>query len=97
MLKPRKKTLWYHEPIILFLIVLAVFMMLRGMYSSLMKRHKASQELKVYQEEFNKLDQQHTSYLEKIEELKTSRGREEVYRENYNARLPGEKIIRVVE
>lgn len=97
MLKPRKKASWYHQPVILFLIVLAVFMMLRGMYSSLLKRYRANQELKVYQEEYQKLDEQHRSYLQKIEELKTSRGREEVYRENYNARLPGEKIIRVVE
>ena len=93
----KRKQSWYHNPLFLFVLLILLVVFSRSVYFSFIKKNKAHQEYVQYEQRHTELEQKREQLNIDIEMLKSDRGREEEYRERYNAVREGEKVIRIIE
>jgi cell division protein FtsB len=91
------KKKWHHHPIFLFLLFVILIIVIRGAYQSFVKKSKAQAQYEQFYQEYQELQQKKESLDQDIERLGTERGREEEYRERFNAVREGEQLIRIIE
>lgn len=88
---------FYHSWIFLTVLVMVLGLFVRSAYASFAKKKTADIQQEYYQEKVDDLEGKKNNLEEKIQNLKTERGREEEYRKRFNVVKEGEYMIRIVE
>ena len=97
MLKTRKKKSLLYHPVSVFFLLCLLLLMINSVYSAFLKRRQALHDLGVVQEEYQKTKEIYGIRQKENEAIQTNRGQEKILREKYNATLPGEQVIRIIE
>jgi cell division protein FtsB len=88
---------FHHSWFFLILLVLVLALFARSAYASFVIKRSADLEKDKYEQRLNSLENQKQNLENKIEQLKTDRGKEEELRKRFNVTREGEKIIRIIE
>ncbi len=78
----------------ILLIILGLFV--KSAYASFIKKNTANIQQQKYQERFEDLSQKKENLEEKIQNLKSERGKEEEFRKRFNVVKEGETMIRII-
>lgn len=97
--KTRKKPKqpFYHSWFFLVILMMVLGLFAKSAYASFSKKRTADLEKDKYEQKLNDLVNKKENLENKIQHLKTERGKEEVLRSRFNAIREGETIIKIIE
>lgn len=93
----RKREEWYFSRWMVFILVLVVASLIRGVYDNYEKNQLTDRDLKSVQAEVANLQEQKAFLDAKLSRLRTSAGLDEEIRKNFPVAKPGERVIMIVD
>lgn len=95
--RTKKKSNILHSWFFILALGFLLGIFIKSTYATFNKKSQATIEKERYEQQLQKLESKKDNLVNKIENLKTDRGKEEEYRKRFNVVKEGETMIRIIE